>query len=113
MPNTLAVPVTSPCTPHIYHAQVHSAGHRVTISDDSWRMHFEDMGVATMPIQHAHPILTLQPVNPPHIAHLDYRQIILHNDHPYEPPTYGDVSDYRSIDLDAMCQAATMTPKSR
>jgi hypothetical protein len=55
-----------------------------------------------MPIQYAHPILTLQPVNPEHISHLDYRQVLFHNDHPYEPPTYGDIYDYVPVDLDAL-----------
>ena len=83
VPNTIAVPTATPCIPLICHAQVQEMGHRAEIFNDHWKLHFTDGGTAPMPISCSHPMLTLQPVNPVHIAHMDYSTIRLHSDEPY------------------------------
>ena len=98
---------TSSCRTRWPSRQRHLAPPSSAMPDESWTMHFADGGAATMPIQYAHPILTLQPVNPEHIAHLDYRQVLLHNDLPYEPPTYGDVYNYVPVDVDSLWSTLT------
>ena len=53
-----------------------------------------------MPIKHAHPILSLQPVNPQHILPHNFRTVVFHNYGPYEHPTIGDIQTMSPVDLD-------------
>jgi hypothetical protein len=76
VPNTIAVPPDKLCATLICNAQVLEAGHAVSEKSSGslqTQLHFVTGGTATLPTINAHPILQLQPVDPRHLEHHNFR----------------------------------------